>query len=525
MKGYLQTIKELELYCNNSEKSFSIICISNIVLEPFLTPFLKKKFYQENINLDVTYVSLEEYRNVKYSKFNMVILWIDHKYKFLDNFDYIEIISFTNDIIHSIVKITESPLLWIGYNDFDCVYHYIYGYNYKLNSGITNVNYSVATQNDNIISINLNSIITQIGAKRAFDMKNDYKFCFPYTLEVVKSLSDEIFKQYKIIKGETKKCLVLDCDNVLWGGILSEDGVENIKLGDMGFGRIYLNFQRFVMSLYHHGVILAICSKNDLADVLFMFQKHSEMIIKEKHISCFQVNWKNKPDNIKEIAQKLNIGLDSIVFVDDSIVEIEAVKALLPEVTTILFEYDMDYEQFSCFNLNNDTNITQVEKRNETYRTNEFREELKLKYLNYADYIQALDVKIDIHEALPIEYNRISELTQRTNKCTNGKRYTVADIKRHASLNNTKIYTVSVSDRFSDLGLVGVIEVEDETLTLFSLSCRALGREVEDNLLGFVRERHRIKHIEYHFTGKNESIKAMLIKSFPQSTFEKCTKF
>ena len=140
----------------------------------------------------------------------------------------------------------------------------------------------------------------------------------------------EIQKQYFIEQGITKKCLVLDCDNVLWGGILSEDGIENIKLGGSGFGRTYQDFQRFVLSLYYHGVILAVCSKNDLPDVMNMFHEHSEMILKEEHIACFQVNWENKPDNIRRIAETLNIGLDSMVFLDDSPVEIEAVKSILP---------------------------------------------------------------------------------------------------------------------------------------------------------------------------------------------------
>ena len=126
---------------------------------------------------------------------------------------------------------------------------------------------------------------------------------------------------------------------MLWGGILSEDRIENIKLGGNGWGRIYQDFQRFVLSLYYHGVILAICSKNDLPDVLRMFHEHSEMIMREEYIACFQVNWEDKPSNIQKIAEKLNIGLDSMVFVDDSPVEIEAVKAILPKVTTIPVSY------------------------------------------------------------------------------------------------------------------------------------------------------------------------------------------
>ena len=246
-----------------------------------------------------------------------------------------------------------------------------------------------------------------------------------------------------------------------------------------------------------------------------MFREHNEMILKEENIACFQVNWEDKPSNIKTIAEKLNISLDSMVFVDDSPSEIKAVKAMLPEVTSILFKRDMDYQQFSCFNLKNTVSITEVKKRNETYRTNACREELKAKYVDYADYIKNLGIKIDIHEAVPIEYSRISELTQRTNKCTNGKRYTVSEIKERMVSDRVKLYSVSVSDRFSDLGLVGVIEIEDDALTLFSLSCRALGREIERKMLHFIRTQHQINSIVYHSTGKNKAIETLFLEEVP----------
>ena len=311
-------------------------------------------------------------------------------------------------------------------------------------------------------------------------------------------------------KGITKKCLVLDCDNVLWGGVLSEDGIENLKLSGNGLGRFYQDFQRFALSLYYHGVILAICSKNDLSDVLIVFREHSEMILKEDHIACFQVNWEDKPGNIKRIAETLNIGLDSIVFVDDSPVEIEAVKTLLPEVTTALFHRDMDYAQFSCFNLKCDVKLDDIEKRNETYRTNVQRENLKEHFESYKEYIKALEVKAEIHRIVPTEYNRVSELTQRTNKCTNGRRFTVREIKERIENGGFNFYSVHVSDRFSDLGLVGAFAVKDTELALFSLSCRALGREIENTMLEYILSNWRIESVFFHSTGKNADLKGVL---------------
>lgn len=247
--------------------------------------------------------------------------------------------------------------------------------------------------------------------------------------------------------------------------------------------------------------------------------EHSEMVLKEEHIACFQANWENKPDNIKRIAETLNIGLDSMVFIDDSPVEVEAVKSMLPEVTAILYERDSVYDKLSCFNLRRNVSIKDIEKRNETYRTNQSRENLKSQYGSYSKYIEALEIKIAIHEASPIEYSRISELSQRANKCTNGKRYTVAEIKDRIVNENVKLYSLSVSDRFSDLGLVGAFEIEGNILTLFCLSCRALGREIESKLFDFIVAKHQLHKISFTSTSKNEDIKQIFTQSFSNVTF------
>lgn len=245
-----------------------------------------------------------------------------------------------------------------------------------------------------------------------------------------------------------------------------------------------------------------------------MFREHSEMMLKEEHIACYQVNWGDKPSNIKTIAKKLNIGLDSIVFVDDSPIEIDAVKTLLPEVTTILFHRDMDYAQFSCFNLKSNVNLEDIEKRNETYRTNAQRERLKEQSGSYDKYIKALDVKTEIHRIIPMEYNRVSELTQRTNKCTNGRRFTVQGIKNCIKNGITDFYSVHASDMFSNLGMVGVFAVKDNDLVLFSLSCRALGREIENTMLEYIISNWEIDRVFFHSTGKNTDLKNAFYERF-----------
>ena len=513
---------------NNMETALHIAVISNIIFEPHFLPLMKYHFGDHVTISPIPYGehTAHEYQ-AKLADTNLIVIWLNietllpGQFYSLAKQDLDETIALCKKLYADLTSISHVKILWFLFEDYVLplsaavgnVYH---DFTDKLNLALRD------TLGDQVLFIDLKHLIADVGISNAYNSKSKYRWNAPYSKALIEAAVKEIHKQYLIEKGMTKKCLVLDCDNVLWGGILSEDGIENIKFGGSGFGRPYQDFQRFTLWLYHHGVILAICSKNDLPDVLTMFHEHSEMILREEHIACFQVNWEDKPGNIQKIAEKLNIGLDSMVFVDDSPIEIEAVKAILPEVTAILFKRDMEYEQFSCFNLKSNVSIADIDKRNETYRTNEFRKELKAKYTDYADYIAALDIKIDIHEAAPIEYDRISELTQRTNKCTNGRRYTVAGIKESIASKAVKLYSVSVSDRFSDLGLVGAIEVEGDVLTLFSLSCRALGRKVEEKMIEFISDKYQIQKIEFESTGKNGELKALLEEAFSNTYLSNC---
>ncbi len=357
---------------------------------------------------------------------------------------------------------------------------------------------------ENDTYVDLKTIIAKLGMEQAFDNKGKYRWNTPYSRDLLQEVASEVHKQHLIRNGITKKCVVLDCDNVLWGGILSEDGIEGIQLGNSGLGRPYQDFGRFMLNLYYHGVIIAICSKNDKSDVLRVFREHDEVILKEEHIACFCVNWDNKADNIKAIAETLNIGLDSMVFIDDSDFEVQAVKALLPEVTAVKYERDNVYGQLSCFNLKSNIDIEKVQRRNLTYQTNELRRNLKLELSSFEEYLNALEMKVDIHKALPIELSRIAELTQRTNKCNNGRRYTAQKIKTMIE-NGYALYSVFLSDKFSDLGLVGAIGIDGNTLDLFSLSCRALGRNVEEIMISFIREKN-IKKSYYNLTAQNNEL-------------------
>lgn len=406
-----------------------------------------------------------------------------------------------------LLELSSGQIIWFLFEENISQYQYVMGYTVLYEGMIDNVNRLIYNKyNSQITFIDFKRMIAMMGAPNAYDIKGKYRWNSIYSKGLLENVANEIHKQFLINKGITKKCIVLDCDNVLWGGILSEDGIDNICIGYNGTGRIYQDFQRYILSLYRAGIIITICSKNDFSDVINVFRNHNEMVLQEKHVACFEVNWNDKAENILEIANKLNISLDSIVFIDDSPFEIEAVKLRLPQVTAIRYERYSIYQHLDCFNLQINDNVEEIEKRIETYRTNESRELLKKQYSEYKDYLEALEVKVEIHKTKDLELHRVAELSQRTNRRTNGKRYSIEQIRQRYMNSDINLYSVFVSDRYSDLGLVGCMEEEDGVLTLFSLSCRALGRNIEMNMLNFICQKHEISRFYWADTYQNEQI-------------------
>ena len=226
--------------------------------------------------------------------------------------------------------------------------------------------------NDIDLFIDLKRLICLNGIKKCYSDRYKYRWMMPYSKDLLECMASEIYKQYSIKMGKSKKCLVLDCDNVLWGGVLSEDGMERVYVGNSGVGRKYSDFQKFVLFMYLHGCIIALCSKNDESDIRTMLLEHNAMVLKDANISYYSCNWNNKVGNIKAIAEDLNIGLDSIVFVDDSVFEIEAIQAYLSEVKCILFEIqqlDKIYEELECFNLKHSCRLEDIALRTNTYKS------------------------------------------------------------------------------------------------------------------------------------------------------------
>lgn len=496
-----------------------ITLLANICFEPYWRTFIKERFSRLSYDTQINTILYEEYQdNINDFRFaDLIVVCLDFGMFYTNLSNEISSGKVTCEAIkvdcinrcrnlYSYVKShSKAPVLWFGFEDYYCLQSRNYGALLFFEGLVDQLNLSLYAMLKEDMFIDFKRLIATVGIKNAYDTKGKYRWNVPYSKELVYLMADEVYKQHLITTGNTKKCLVFDCDNVLWGGVLSEDGIEGIQIGNSGLGRSFQDFQRHLLDLYYHGVILAVSSKNDESEVLRVFREHTGMLLKEEHIACFRCNWNNKPDNIRETSECLNIGLDSIVFVDDSVFEIESVKSMLPEVTTVLYKRETIYDELSCFNLKRDSDLQIVRERTSTYKTNILRSELLKNSLSYEDYISSLEMVVDIHRTTEHEWARISELTQRTNKCTNGKRYTIDQIKSKISLVDYELYTVCLSDKFSNLGVVGVIGIKDCTIDLFSLSCRALGRRAEENMIKFALERKASK-VCFCNTSKNEGI-------------------
>ncbi|PWL98724.1 MAG: hypothetical protein DBY04_03495 [Clostridiales bacterium] len=500
-----------------------ILLISNICFEPHFRSYIKYCFSNHSCDVKINTVSFEDISTdvTKFKTADIIVVCLNYEtlYNDLSNDLFVGKISKTTIECDCVQKSSElysyikshsyARIIWFGFEDYYLFQNNNYGMLLAFDGLIDRINLTISDLIQEDTFIDLKRLIATVGIKNAYDIKGKYRWNVPYSKELIHFMVDEIQKQDLIYNGNTRKCLVLDCDNVLWGGILSEDQISGIKIGASGLGRPFQDFQKYLLELYYHGVILAVCSKNDEADVMCVFKEHTGMVLREENIVCFKCNWENKSDNIIDISKTLNIGLDSIVFVDDSIFEIESVKSILPEVRSILYQRDTIYNELSCFNLRRNLDLKTVQERTSTYKSNILRTKLQNSTISYEEYIESLEMFLDIHKVKECELARISELTQRTNKCTNGTRYTVDQLKNKASLENYELFAVCLSDRFSNLGVVGTIGLESAHVDLFSLSCRALGRGIEEKMLQWILERgiDKIKFIE---TSKNTSLLSII---------------
>lgn len=346
-----------------------------------------------------------------------------------------------------------------------------------------------------------------IGHIKAEDSKMYYLTKSPLSYPATKLIAQEYMRYILPFMSMNKKCLVLDLDNTLWGGVAGEDGISGVSLDLSGPGRSYYDFQEKILNLYHKGIILAVNSKNNQEDAFDIMEKHPHMLLRKNIFSCLKINWKDKATNMKEIAAELNIGLDSLVFFDDNPVERDYVKKVLPQVTVI--DVPKDSGKY-CEALNNIAEFETLEitdedkKRNEMYEQNRKRIQSQQSFHSIQEYLKNLETRVTVLKSDNFNIPRISQLTLKTNQFNmTTKRYQVSDINGLLEAGDHMVYCCSVTDRFGDNGITGccIIRLEGAVayIDTFLLSCRVLGRNVEYAFLATMVKLLKDKNIKRIF--------------------------
>lgn len=410
-------------------------------------------------------------------------------------------ISRIRDLVDSIVKgvrcQTDATIIWHG---FELPIYPAYGIADQGlllggNAAIEQLNreiHHILLDTPNSYCSDINRCVLEIGKSKFYDTRYWHIGRAPYARHGVECIAKQDSKFLRALYGKNKKCLLLDCDNTLWGGIIGEDGLSNIKLGKSYPGSCYYEFQQAVVSLYHRGIIVGLCSKNNADDVFDVINNHPDMLLREEHIAAYRINWQDKASNIREIAEELNIGLDSIVFVDDSEFEINLIRSQLPEVEAIWLpkESPSGYWEIlsSCGLFDTLTVSNEDKKRGQMYKADAARKQLRTQTTDMLAYFKTLEMRVKISFADEFSIPRIAQLTQKTNQFNlTTRRYDDADITRLSVGEDFDVLCLQLSDKFSDLGIVGVsiLHYEGEIAHVDSLllSCRVLGRGVESVLL------------------------------------------
>ena len=357
----------------------------------------------------------------------------------------------------------------------------------ELNRSLRNI----SKTHSSVYIYDFNHFVSKYGEKNIFDYRQFHVGDIQIALNFIPSFGYDLMSYIKPITGTNKKCIVLDLDNTLWGGIVGEDGFDGIELGHSSNGKAFVDFQKELLSLWNHGIILAINSKNNFEDAMKVINEHPNMILREKNFASIQINWNDKAQNLKQIAEEINIGLNSIAFFDDDKINRERIKQEFPEVLTI--EVPDDPSQFSLILKNlNDFNVLQRTdediKRGQMYSQQRERKELEKSISNLDDFLEQLDIKVKMKNSSEFLIPRISQLTLKTNQFNlTTKRYQEEEIRNFTNDDKFIVGCAQVSDKFGDNGITGVYIINKQEkvwfIDTFLLSCRIMGRGVENGII------------------------------------------
>lgn len=351
----------------------------------------------------------------------------------------------------------------------------------------------------------------------------------PYTDSYYEYLAVMTVRRIHCLTNKPYKVIVSDCDYTLWDGVAAEKDGAQVPISEKS--KI---LQQFLKNQYEKGFLLCLCSKNAEEDVWKVFEKNENMILKREYLADWRINWKSKSENLYDLANSLNLGLDSFIFIDDNEIECQEMKVMHPEVFTIHAKQDMDKWEMECLLhklwVFDTVSITQEDKeKTHFYQNNKQREELR-QNTSYLEFIKNLNLKVYIRDVTENSIDRVEQLFQKTNQFNfTTIRYSRAELNSFLNTENYRCQYVSVKDRFGSYGIVGVMlfQIKNDRLIIdsFILSCRVLGRGVEYKMLAKaaqVAKKEKLKFVEIAFrdTKRNEPARKFLERAIEQCKIE-----
>ena len=341
----------------------------------------------------------------------------------------------------------------------------------------------------------LHGLLTKVGFGQAHDNRKWLLYRQPYTEQLWFDAGRMIGRILAAERISSKKCIVLDLDNTLWGGIVGEDGLEGIQLSDEFPGKAYRDFQRYLLHLKNNGILLAVASKNNPGDAYEVFEKHDAMVLSRSDITHFEIHWESKVESIKRIAQTLDIGLDSLVFVDDSLKEIAEVSARLPEVTCIVVPEELaDLPSLlASTELFDVAEITDEDRRRTEMITANIARKQTQSTMSEEEFRQSLGLEIDVFTVDRQHLARVTQLINKTNQFNlTTIRRTQDEVEALVASKDALVFGMHVRDKYGDYGLVGVAILKRHEATCIIdtllMSCRVLGRGAENALFAAIGE-------------------------------------
>lgn len=495
---YREILKANNLLENGDAETCDIAIISNIMVHQ-AKEVCEYSLRVEGVNAAV---ELGDYDNVvqdaiKFKKSNVVLIFwevcnfidgLQYKVELLSQEELVDLINRVKmeiDIVLNSLKDSSMVIL----NRFSSLIFNQYSLaNNKIDVIVKELNLHLESKKQaNLNIVNIDKVIAKVSIARAVDFRYYNSSKTLYTIEFYKEYFAFLKPLVMSTNGKAKKALIFDCDNTLWKGVLGEDGFDNIKM--------FKEVQFLAKTLAKNGVIIGICSKNNPEDVDEVIAKHKEMVLRDADIVIKKVNWENKALNIKAIAKELNIGLDSLVFVDDSDFEVNLIKEALPMVKVIQVpQKEWEYNSLirNAMNLFYSPSKTE-EDVNKTlmYKAQVQRAEHKNESGDIDDYLKSLDLEVTIHVDDLDLIDRMAQMTQKTNQFNlTTKRYTTNDINNFVVSDNYIVLAIGVRDKFGDNGIVGLVIIElggnEANIDSFLLSCRVIGRNIEFKLMDII---------------------------------------